>query len=196
MDTTRSFASRRPPHQGGLIAQQRPAATNFDTGPDLFGIDVLPEQFFPFSASCHTERPEAVLMRAVLADALVCFQQGFVNRGVHVQRLAQEAGAWFLSDDDIGALLGEQSLQHAWFLCTGVSTAWRSSDLRGTGVSMEWESRRVAATLPGKAIAYLAPGSGRAIFALGLDEHRYSNSIVPGRYVRVYAAANFVVHVV
>ena len=100
MDTTRSFASPRPSHQCGLVAQQRPAATNRDTGPDLFGIDVLPEQFFSLSASRHTERPEAVLMRAVLADALACFQQGFVNKRVHVQRLAQEAGAWFLSDDD------------------------------------------------------------------------------------------------
>jgi len=54
----------------------------------------------------------------------------------------------------------------------------------------------MAAPVPGEAIAYLAPGSGRAIFALGFDEHRYSNSIVPGRYVRVYPPANFVVYVV
>jgi hypothetical protein len=39
-------------------------------------------------------------MRAVLADALVCFQQGFMSRRRRVQRLAREAEAWFLSEDD------------------------------------------------------------------------------------------------
>jgi len=39
-------------------------------------------------------------MRAVLADALACFQHGLVNSKQRVQRVAQEAEAWFLNDDD------------------------------------------------------------------------------------------------
>jgi len=46
MHTTRSPASRRPPHQRGPGAQQQPVTPNWDTGPDLFGNNVLPEQFF------------------------------------------------------------------------------------------------------------------------------------------------------
>ena len=38
-------------------------------------------------------------MRAVLADALGCFQKGFVRQGRRVQRLAREAEEWLFSDD-------------------------------------------------------------------------------------------------
>jgi hypothetical protein len=100
MYTTRSSASRRPPPQRGLVAQHRPAAANRDTGPDLFGTGILPEQVFPSQTSRCQERPETVLMRAVLADAFVCVQHGFVNEERRARRLAREAKAWFLSDDD------------------------------------------------------------------------------------------------
>jgi hypothetical protein len=38
-------------------------------------------------------------MRAVLADALECFQKGLVYQGRRVQRLALEAEEWLFSDD-------------------------------------------------------------------------------------------------
>jgi len=100
MYTTRSSAARRPPPQRGLVAQHRPAATNRDTGLDLFGTGILPEQVFPSQTSRCPERPETILMRAVLADAFVCVQHGIVNEERRARRLAQEAEARFLSDDD------------------------------------------------------------------------------------------------
>jgi hypothetical protein len=39
-------------------------------------------------------------MRAVLDDAIDCFQKQFVAGGVRAQRLAKEAEAWLFSDDD------------------------------------------------------------------------------------------------
>lgn len=101
MDATRSSAARRRSPQHGLAAQQRSDAADWDTGPELLsGADVLPEQFFSFPASCCLERPETALMRAVLANALACFQQGLMSGRQRVQRLAREAEAWVLSDDD------------------------------------------------------------------------------------------------
>jgi hypothetical protein len=39
-------------------------------------------------------------MRAVLADAFVCVQHGFMNEERRAGRLAREAEAWFWSEDD------------------------------------------------------------------------------------------------
>ena len=39
-------------------------------------------------------------MRAVLKEALLCFQKGLVHPRRRVQRLAREAEKWFFSDDD------------------------------------------------------------------------------------------------
>jgi len=93
MYTTRSSATRRPPPQRGLVVQHRPAATNRDTGPDLFGTAILPEQVFHSQTNSYPERTETALMRAVLADALVCVQDGFVNEEPRAHRLAREAEA-------------------------------------------------------------------------------------------------------
>lgn len=60
---------------------------------------VLPEQFFGPRANVGTVRPEAALMRAVLEDALLCLQGHFFSTGRRGRRLAQEAEAWFLSED-------------------------------------------------------------------------------------------------
>ena len=62
-------------------------------------ISVPPEQFYGPRPSLASGRPEAELMRAVLADALGCFQKGFVRQGRRVQRLAREAEEWLFSDD-------------------------------------------------------------------------------------------------
>ena len=60
---------------------------------------VLPEQFYGPRASFASGRPEAELMRAILEDALLCFQKGLVHQGRRVQRLAREAEEWLFSDD-------------------------------------------------------------------------------------------------
>ena len=65
----------------------------------LSGASVLPEQFFSLQTSLYTGRPVAVLMHAVLEDALACFQKRFVTEGHGAQRVAREAEAWFLSKD-------------------------------------------------------------------------------------------------
>ena len=62
-------------------------------------FSVLPEQFFNSQASFFTGRPVAALLRAVLEDALACFQNQFLTKGRRVQQEAQEAEAWFLSED-------------------------------------------------------------------------------------------------
>ena len=60
---------------------------------------ILPEQFFGPRANVGAVCPEAALMRAVLEDALLCLQGHFLATGRRGQRLAQEAEAWFLSED-------------------------------------------------------------------------------------------------
>jgi hypothetical protein len=60
---------------------------------------LLPEQFFGPRANVGTVRPEVALMRAVLEDALLCLQGHFISMGRRGRRLAQEAEAWFLSED-------------------------------------------------------------------------------------------------
>ena len=65
----------------------------------LSDTTILPEQFFGPRSSLGTTCPEAALMRAVLDNALTCFQRQFETGGRHVQREAQEAEEWFFSDD-------------------------------------------------------------------------------------------------
>lgn len=65
----------------------------------LSGSSVLPEQFFNPQTSFFTGRPVAALLRAVLEDALACFQSQFMTEGRRAQREAREAEAWFLSED-------------------------------------------------------------------------------------------------
>ena len=65
----------------------------------LSDASVLPEQFFTPQTSFFTGRPVAALLRAVLEDALSCFQKRFMTEERRVQREAQEAEQWFLSED-------------------------------------------------------------------------------------------------
>jgi hypothetical protein len=65
----------------------------------LSNASVLPEQFFNPQISFFAGRPVAALLRAVLEDALTCFQSQFMTEGHRVQREAQEAEQWFLSED-------------------------------------------------------------------------------------------------
>jgi hypothetical protein len=59
---------------------------------------VLPEQFYNPPARA-TGRGEVALMRAVLEEAVDCFQKQFVKSGRRAQRLAREAEEWIYSDE-------------------------------------------------------------------------------------------------
>jgi len=60
---------------------------------------ILPVQFYGPAAGLDTSRGEIALMRAVLEDAIGCFQKQTATSGRRVQRLAREAEEWFFSDD-------------------------------------------------------------------------------------------------
>jgi hypothetical protein len=82
-------------HQGDL-GQLPPV----DNDPDYrlrFDAAVLPEQFFG-SPYVQTEKPEVALMRAVLEEALTCFQYQFYIRRAGALQLARDAEEWFFSD--------------------------------------------------------------------------------------------------
>jgi hypothetical protein len=83
-------ATRAAPIATADVRQQR-AQTPDNT--------ILPEQFFGPHANVGARCPEAALMRAVLEDALLCLQGHFLATGRRSHRLAQEAEAWFLSED-------------------------------------------------------------------------------------------------
>jgi hypothetical protein len=57
---------------------------------------VLPEQFYGSPTKAHTERGEVALMRAVLEDAVNCFQRA---HGPNADRLAKEAEKWLFGED-------------------------------------------------------------------------------------------------
>lgn len=86
---------------------QQESITDFGQPPSVYGdpqsrlwfaAAVLPEQFFK-SPYTQAERPETALMRAVLEEALTCFQYQFYGHRVKTQQLAREAEKWFFSDD-------------------------------------------------------------------------------------------------
>ena len=60
---------------------------------------VLPEQFFQAPSTAFQSRGEFALMRAVLEDALVCFEKQFVSRHGRALQLAREAEEWMRSSD-------------------------------------------------------------------------------------------------
>lgn len=75
---------------------------------DIAGIEssellpdaVLPEQFYgSLRGAAHT-RSQVALMRAVLDDAICCYQKQFIPSARRQQRLAREAEEWLFSDDD------------------------------------------------------------------------------------------------
>ncbi|MGE0683865.1 MAG: hypothetical protein AB7P69_23555 [Candidatus Binatia bacterium] len=60
---------------------------------------VLPEQFYGSPVGAHASRGEVALMRAVLEDAIECFQKQSRKSGRRAQRLAREAKEWLFTDD-------------------------------------------------------------------------------------------------
>jgi hypothetical protein len=60
---------------------------------------VLPEQFHGVPVTALASRGEVSLMRAVLEDAIECFQKQAFKSGRRAQRLAREAEEWLFKDD-------------------------------------------------------------------------------------------------
>lgn len=57
---------------------------------------VLPEQFHHSGSGLNSGRGEVALMRAVLEDAINCFQQ---TPGSSTERMVKDAERWLFSDD-------------------------------------------------------------------------------------------------
>lgn len=67
--------------------------------PEIFCAAVLPEQFFVPPSTAHAGASELGLMRAVMEDAVRCYQKQFVPGPRRNHALAQEATRWFFDDD-------------------------------------------------------------------------------------------------
>lgn len=61
---------------------------------------VLPEQFYGPSRGAAHAQSQVALMRAVLDDAITCYQKQLVPSARRERRLAQEAEEWLFGDDD------------------------------------------------------------------------------------------------
>lgn len=57
---------------------------------------VLPEQFYSPAERPDSSQGELALMRAVLEDAVYCFQK---SQGTNAARLAKDAEQWFFTND-------------------------------------------------------------------------------------------------
>jgi len=66
------------------------------------GASMLTAQCFSPQASLYIGSPEAALMRAVLEDAVACFQRQCETEPRWVQQEAREAEGWLFSDDAHG----------------------------------------------------------------------------------------------
>jgi hypothetical protein len=66
----------------------------------LYSDAVLPEQFYGPPRGTVETQSEVALMRAVLDDAIHCYQQQFAIKTQRARRLAREAEAWFLNNDE------------------------------------------------------------------------------------------------
>jgi len=98
-------------HQLPEMQQQRPLSPSYfrhlNAGtrenitrliPDI----VLPEQFYSPPRRAARTHWHTALMRAVLTDAIECYQYQSLANGQHWQRLAKEAETWLFSDDESG----------------------------------------------------------------------------------------------
>jgi hypothetical protein len=60
---------------------------------------LVPEQFYPTASTGQNDCGEVALMRAILEDAIHCFQRRAFSHQRRDQRLAREAEEWFLTND-------------------------------------------------------------------------------------------------
>jgi hypothetical protein len=101
MHTTRPPAHRNYVRYPVAVGSTLSVSADWNSWPaQLSEASVLPEQFFNPQISFFTKRPVVALLRAVFEDALACFQSQFMTEGPRLQREAQEAEQWFLSEDD------------------------------------------------------------------------------------------------
>lgn len=90
-------------HDSGKMTQRSPLSSAAYEGEDFLALlaaeAILPEQFFCPAWPADLCRGERALMRAVLADAILCFQKYDKATRPSQRRLAQEAEAWFRAED-------------------------------------------------------------------------------------------------
>ncbi|MBM4254265.1 MAG: hypothetical protein FJ147_00025 [Deltaproteobacteria bacterium] len=75
-------------------------SSTWQTGPHTFSpVAVLPEQFYHLGSTPASMHGVQALMRAVLEDALTCWQKQFATKSRRERRLAHEAERWFESNN-------------------------------------------------------------------------------------------------
>lgn len=87
-----------------IHSSHRPALSPFlyDLGAATHALPlaaVLPAQFHGSPVNVNASSGEIALMRAVLEDAIECFQKQALKSDRRTQRLAREAEEWFRKDD-------------------------------------------------------------------------------------------------
>jgi hypothetical protein len=99
MHAARPAVHRRSTRQA-LVAPRSSVSNDSEAEPEvLSSVSVLPLQFFGSQINLYPKHPEAALMRAVLEDALSCFQRGLASEKRRAQRLGREAEEWFFRND-------------------------------------------------------------------------------------------------
>ena len=88
--------------QAHVPARAYTPVLNMITAPpyELSPAAVLPEQFYDAARAGRHESGAVALIRAMLDDALACYQNLGSAKGRRNQRIANEAEAWLFSDED------------------------------------------------------------------------------------------------
>jgi hypothetical protein len=98
MDTVRTPVHRRQSLQPLPAAYMPPMSVDWESwDKQPSGASMLPPRCFSPQASLYMGCPEAALMRAVLEDALACFQRQCETEPWWVQQEAREAEEWLFS---------------------------------------------------------------------------------------------------
>jgi hypothetical protein len=84
------------PHRYPLLSSH----TSQTTKEILLPAAVLPEQFYTKPGGKAVSQSIQALMHAILDDALWTWKKQFITKGRRTQRLANEAEAWFFSEND------------------------------------------------------------------------------------------------
>ena len=71
-----------------------------DDHPPLIPEAVLPEQFYGPPRGTARTSGQVALMRAVLTDAIACYQKQFLAKGRRSERVAKEAEEWLFGDNE------------------------------------------------------------------------------------------------
>jgi hypothetical protein len=86
--------------RGFTNAYAMPTVRTNEDDPSLIPATVLPEQFYgPLRGAAYVSG-ELALMRAVLDDAIDCYQKRFTGSGRRIDRVAREAETWLFSNDE------------------------------------------------------------------------------------------------